>query len=197
MPSSRWRGGYGLYGWERNRRDSPYNEHCLSDDNVHGSPIWEIHSCGFLSYSFHSPRCCRSAPPGRKATTPKKELEKFQGDWQVLSSEEDGFATPEFIVQNLKLTIKGDVITLKGVDGLKLKFGKVKLTVDPASNPKLIDFKVEAGSEKDNLYEGIYELKDGKLKICASTRTGGNRPDEFKTKADSNRVLFVLKREKP
>jgi uncharacterized protein (TIGR03067 family) len=126
----------------------------------------------------------------------KKEREKFQGVWQVVSSEEDGNPTPDFIVQALKIEIKGDQITLKGVEDLIKKFGKVTLVIDPSTTPKILDFKVDAGSEKNNVFEGIYEMKDDVLKICASTRNGGNRPDEFKTKAGANRVLFVLKREK-
>jgi|ERR1017187_8488818 uncharacterized protein (TIGR03067 family) len=125
----------------------------------------------------------------------KKESAKLQGDWQVVSSEEDGRATPDFIVENLKIAIKGDQITLKGVEELMKKFGKVTLKVDPSSTPKFIDFKVEAGSEKNNEYEGIYELKGDELKICVSV-VSRNRPDEFKTKAGSNRALFVLKRAK-
>jgi uncharacterized protein (TIGR03067 family) len=125
----------------------------------------------------------------------KKEQAKLQGVWQVLNSEEDGKATPEFIVQALKLEIKGNQITIKGVEDLVKKFGKVTLTIDPATTPKIIDFKIEAGSEKDNVYEGIYELKGDELRICASVVKGA-RPEEFKTKAGSNRALFVLKREK-
>jgi uncharacterized protein (TIGR03067 family) len=125
----------------------------------------------------------------------KKERAKMQGIWQVVSSEEDAQATPDFIVQNLKIVIKDDQISLKGVEDLLKKFGKITMVVDPATTPKIIDFKIDAGSEKGMTYEGIYELKDDTLKICASTRSG-NRPDEFKTSAGSNRVLFVLKRDK-
>jgi len=125
----------------------------------------------------------------------KKEREKFQGTWQVVSSEEDTVATPEIIVNFLKIAIKGDQLTLKGVEDLQKKFGKVTIVIDPATTPKIIDFKIEDGSEKNKTFEGIYELKDDMLKICASVRDG-NRPEEFKTKAGSNRVLFVLKREK-
>jgi uncharacterized protein (TIGR03067 family) len=98
-------------------------------------------------------------------------------------------------VQNLKLEMKGNQITLKGVEDLMKKFGKVTFKLDPSSMPKFIDFKVEAGSEKNSEYEGIYELKGDELRICASV-VSRNRPDEFKTKEGSNRVLFVLKRDK-
>jgi uncharacterized protein (TIGR03067 family) len=126
----------------------------------------------------------------------KKELKKFQGTWQVVSAEENSKPTPDEIVQNLKIVIKGDQLKLKGVEDLMQKFGKIKLVIDPSTMPKIIDFKIEAGSEKDSTFEGIYELKGDRLKICTST-VSGNRPSEFESKAGSNRVLFVLKREKP
>jgi uncharacterized protein (TIGR03067 family) len=125
----------------------------------------------------------------------KKELKKFQGDWQVISAEEDTKPVPDEVVQNLKLVIKGDRLALKGVENLIQKFGKIKLVVDPSTTPKIIDFKIEAGSEKDSTFEGIYEFKDDRLKICAST-VSGNRPSGFETKEASSRILFVLKREK-
>jgi uncharacterized protein (TIGR03067 family) len=126
----------------------------------------------------------------------KKELKKFQGTWQVVSSEENGKPTPDEIVQNLKIVIKGDQLTLKGVEDLLQKFAKIKIVVDPSTMPKLVDFKIEAGSEKDNTFEGIYEFKDKQLKICTST-INGNRPSEFASKEGSNRVVFVLKRAQP
>ena len=126
----------------------------------------------------------------------KKEREKLQGTWKIVSSEEDARATPDFIVSALTIEIKGDQITLKGVEDLMERFGKVTFTIDPATTPRILDFKVTSGKEKGNQHEGIYVLKDDELKICVSTRPGGNRPDEFKTAADSNRALIVLKREK-
>jgi uncharacterized protein (TIGR03067 family) len=124
----------------------------------------------------------------------KKELKKLQGTWQVVSAQENGKPVPDEVVQNLKLVVKGKQLTLKGVENLIEKFGKITLTVDPATTPKIIDFKVESGSEKDNKYEGIYELKGGEWKICSATVSGGNRPGEFEAKEGSNRVLFVLKK---
>jgi uncharacterized protein (TIGR03067 family) len=126
----------------------------------------------------------------------KKELKKFQGTWQVVSALDSGKPVPDEVVHNLKIVIKEDRLTLKGVEDLILKFGKIKLVVDPSTMPKILDFKIEAGSEKDSTFEGIYEFKDKRLKICAST-VSGNRPSEFESKAGSNRVLFVLKRENP
>jgi hypothetical protein len=56
--------------------------------------------------------------------------------------------------------------------------------------------KVEASSAKGEVLEGIYEWLGDELKLCLyfGSRT---RPVEFETRAGSNRVLVVLKREKP
>jgi uncharacterized protein (TIGR03067 family) len=126
----------------------------------------------------------------------KKELKKLDGVWQVVSAEGDGNPFPEEVIQNLRMVFKRDQLTLKGVEDLMKKFEKITLMIDPATTPKIMDFKIEAGSEKDNTFEGIYELKGDQLKICAATERG-NRPGDFETKAGSNRVLFVLKRENP
>ena len=68
--------------------------------------------------------------------------------------------------------------------------------VDLATTPRCIDLKIEAGSMKGQVFEGIYEWKGDELRLCFHL-SSGNRPVEFETKAGSNRVLFVLKREKP
>jgi|SRR6516165_6261332 len=126
----------------------------------------------------------------------KKEQKKLQGDWQIVQSEEDGTPTADFIVQNLKITIKGNQLTLKGVEDLMERFGKVTFTVDPSTKPKIMDFKVVAGKDKDNRHDGIYEFKGEQLTICVTTASGGDRPNEFKTRAGSNRLLVTLKRAK-
>jgi uncharacterized protein (TIGR03067 family) len=66
----------------------------------------------------------------------KKERERFQGTWQVVSSEEDGQATPAFLVEKLKIVVKEDQLTLEGVQELADQFGTVRMTIDPAKNPK-------------------------------------------------------------
>jgi uncharacterized protein (TIGR03067 family) len=126
----------------------------------------------------------------------KKEQKKLQGDWQIVQSEEDGLATADFIVQNLKITIKGNQLTIKGVEDLVERFGKVTMAIDPSTKPKIMDFKVVAGRDKDNRHDGIYKFKGEQLTICVTTANGGERPNEFKTKAGSNRLLVTLKRAK-
>jgi uncharacterized protein (TIGR03067 family) len=125
----------------------------------------------------------------------KKELAKFQGVWELVSGEEEGQPAAEVIIQNLKIVIKGDQLTLQGDAGLIAKAAKVTIKVDPSTTPKCIDFKVDAGSEKGLALEGIYEWKGNEVKICV--HQGNDRPLQFETKAGSKRLMFVMKKQKP
>ena len=126
----------------------------------------------------------------------KKELAKMQGDWQLVRGEENGEPAPEYVVKHLKCVIKGDQLTFEGIEPLTDKASKLSIKIDTSTIPKCIDLKVDAGSLKGDVLEGVYERTGDGLKLCLYFGKG-NRPLEFETKAGSNRVLFVLKREKP
>src|SRR5262245_1090369 len=70
----------------------------------------------------------------------KKELEKTQGEWTMVSMETKGAKAPDEVVMQYKLTIKGDqwtVTTLKGGGG------KAKFKIDPSKTPRTIDLTFE------------------------------------------------------
>jgi uncharacterized protein (TIGR03067 family) len=128
----------------------------------------------------------------------KKELAKLEGGWQVVSGEEDGKPAGDYVVEHLKWEFKGDRLTFKGIEPLTEIASKLTVKIDPSTNPKCIDFKVDVGSEKGHTLEGIYEWKGDELKVCLFVSfTERNRPLEFETKEGSNRATFVLKRQKP
>jgi uncharacterized protein (TIGR03067 family) len=128
----------------------------------------------------------------------KKELAKMEGEWQVVRGEEDGKAVSEYVVEHLQWHIKGDQLTFKGIQPLTDKASKLTIKIDTSSTPRCIDFKVEAGSEKGGVLEGIYEWQRDELKLCLFLNFNNrNRPVEFETRDGSNRVLFVLKRQSP
>src|SRR5262249_32247679 len=97
-------------------------------------------------------------------------------------------------VQNLKWNFKGDQLTFQGVDLVTDQAGKVAIKIDTTSTPKCIDFKIEVGTRKGEVFEGVYEWKGNDLKVCLYLGKG-NRPLDFTTAAGSNRVLFVLKQQ--
>ena len=128
---------------------------------------------------------------------PKKELAKFDGTWTVASSEFDGKSLDEK-TKDLRLAFKDGIMTVKGDEEVEKGYGKMTIKLDPSTTPKIIDLTVTAGDEKDSVLEGIYEWKGDELKLCLNFASGiANRPLEFETKAGSNRVLLVLKRENP
>jgi len=128
----------------------------------------------------------------------KKELAKLEGTWDIVSGVERGQPSSEQLLKNLKFVFKGTQLTFAGDDVMAKKVGKIAVKIDASTTPKCIDFdlKVDAGALKDRLLEGIYEWKGDELKLCIS-EVAGNRPLDFEAKEGSNRVLFVLKRQKP
>jgi uncharacterized protein (TIGR03067 family) len=122
----------------------------------------------------------------------KKDFEKLQGVWVVTAAEQDGKALDR--LQGGKLTVKDQNFHVKTASGTEMKGD---LTLDPAKKPKHIDWFHQEGLLREKTWQGIYELEGDDLKICyAEADSGKDRPDEFKTEADSKRLLVILKREK-
>jgi uncharacterized protein (TIGR03067 family) len=151
---------------------------------------------GFLALSVFAllPLCAVQA----QDDAVKKELAKLEGTWDIVSGVERGQPSSEQLLKNLKFVFKGNQLTFAGDDVMAKKVGKIAVKIDATTTPKCIDFKlsVDAGALKDRLLEGIYEWKGDELKLCIS-EVAGNRPLDFEAKEGSNRVLFVLKRQKP
>jgi len=101
-----------------------------------------------------------------------EELKNLQGTWMALTFEANGEKVPAEDAKKIKLTIKDNKWTLERSDGTNQ--GTIKL--DPAKDPKQFDAVLEDSSDT---VPGIYELKDGTLKMCWSN-PGGDRPTTFK-----------------
>ncbi len=120
----------------------------------------------------------------------QKELEKFQGDWVIVSYTVDGKpATPEQL-KTLKLTVKGAVSTFQR-DG-QTSHGLYKL--DPTHKPKEIDIQINDGPNKGKMDVGIYQFDGQKLLICLAAPGSKDRPREFVSKTGSGHTLEVWQR---
>jgi uncharacterized protein (TIGR03067 family) len=124
----------------------------------------------------------------------KKELEKMQGDWVIVTGQRNGEPIPEEQVKGLRRTTKGDKFILN-VGGKTV--GTATFKIDPTKKPKTIDIQPDAveGQEKPAPLLGIYELDGDNYKICYGP-PGAKRPTEFASKAGSGATLSVWKRAK-
>lgn len=121
----------------------------------------------------------------------KKDLEKFQGNWTLISVERDGKKTPEEEAKKIKLSIQGNKFILQK-DGVTISEGT--FTVDPAKKPKQIDEMITAGPNKGKMFLAIYEIDNDHHKICFAA-AGKERPTTFSSAQGSGHLLQVWKRQ--
>src|SRR5260370_21353555 len=130
------------------------------------------------------------AAPAPAEDLNKKDLEKLQGTWKVVSAVEWGDAVPADKVGDIRLTIDGDKVATTGGPG---KDAKATIKLDASKSPPAIDVTPDDKDAPTML--GVYQLDGDTLKI-ALNRKGKDRPAEVASKADSGVGLMVLKREK-
>jgi len=119
------------------------------------------------------------------------DLEKLQGTWNVSALEVEGAATPEAMLENAQVTVKGKRFTSSGM-GATYE-GSLKL--DSSANPGQIDMQFDAGPEQGNVNLGIYKLDGDTWKLCLAMR-GTVRPKRFASPAGSGFALETLTRGK-
>ncbi len=126
-------------------------------------------------------------------TIDANDRESLQGKWSVVSAERDGQEAKD-IVGN-QLVVEGDAFTVRAQDQTIYE-GTVSL--NPAPDPRAIDFKHTGGSQKGKTWQGIYKFAGEILTICDNAADiQKERPSGFDTKPGSGRVLVVFKRDKP
>ena len=130
--------------------------------------------------------------PAGDAKDPKKELAKLEGTWNVTDITYNG---KDHSKLNINFVFKGDEVLVEGNDKVKVEYARLKIKLDPTTKPRIFDLTVGEGVQKGNDMEGIYELKDDKLKICVKV-FGKDRPSEFTSPDGSSVALLVLKRAK-
>jgi uncharacterized protein (TIGR03067 family) len=120
-----------------------------------------------------------------------KELEKLQGEWQLVSVERDGLTVPEEHIQGETFLIQGNRLTV-------FKGGKVMvrstMTFDPTTRPATFVQTIAEGPAKGLKFHGIYEVDGDTLRSCGNS-IGQERPRHFVTR--DGECLFVSKRLKP
>ena len=127
---------------------------------------------------------------GREAA--RKDLERLQGTWVVVSMEREGEAIPQEELKGRTCVYEKDSFTLRSGDQPRRR-GIV--TLDASRKTKAINTWDMDGPYADATVPGIYDLNGDTLKLCFS-RPGAERPAEFTTKSGSGLILVVYQRKK-
>ena len=123
----------------------------------------------------------------------KKDLALMQGEWSMVSGSADGQPMPDEMRKQMKRVCKGDETTTTMAGQV---FIKAKITLDPAKQPKTIDYQMTDGLTKGKTQLGIYEVEGDTFKACFG-KPGAERPTDFTSKPGDGRTLSVWKRDKP
>jgi uncharacterized protein (TIGR03067 family) len=151
-----------------------------------------LHSQGFAMRSFGLIAVVVLIAANPDDDAAKKDLEKLQGNWQLISMERDGKKTPQEDAKKITLTIQGNKFVLRK-DGEVISEGTMSL--DPTRKPKEIDETITTGPNKGKVFSAIYEIDDEHHKICFAA-AGKERPTAFSSLPGSGQLLQVWKREK-
>src|SRR4051794_38002104 len=105
----------------------------------------------------------------------QKVLDRLQGSWTTTSLVYNGKDLSNEDYGKLRFVFKGDEAAIEGSEQVKKEYARLAFKFDPSTTLRLVDITIKAGSQKDITIEGIYELKDDELKLCARI-VGNERP---------------------
>jgi uncharacterized protein (TIGR03067 family) len=120
------------------------------------------------------------------------EQKAMNGTWLATSAELGGKPFPEQLTKSIRLVVADGKYTV--TVGGPPDEGTVRL--DPAKKPKAMDIVGAKGPNQGKTFLCIYERTGDTLRVCYDL-TGKARPEEFKTKPDTQLFLVTYKRQKP
>jgi uncharacterized protein (TIGR03067 family) len=137
------------------------------------------------------------AAPAKDPLTPA--LKALQGEWQAISVEEKGKKWNKDETSEVIIEILGDVLIYKR----DTPFEKFRIAaLESTKKPALMDLKLIAeNTDPNKACHIIYELDDGKLKLCLASEftatDSDQRPSEFATggkRPPQGKLMFVMER---
>lgn len=123
-----------------------------------------------------------------KVEVPK--LDKLQGTWQLAGGMDDGTPLPGEFVRTAKMVFSDTKYTFTASD-VEEK-GTIKL--DPTKTPGHLDLSILEGPQQGMKQFGLYEIRDGVLRICVSM-PGKERPKKIESPAGEELLLLEFKKE--
>jgi uncharacterized protein (TIGR03067 family) len=130
-------------------------------------------------------------PGGKEGDKGPNDKDKLQGTWVGVEAERGGKNAGAEEIKDLKITVRGDRITLGGRGAGNREYA---FKLDPTQKPKTIDMTGQDGPEQGKTFRGIYSLEGDTLKLCLDD-PDKERPTEFATKAGTTSLLAVLRRQ--
>lgn len=118
----------------------------------------------------------------------RSDLDLMQGNWAPVEIVGNGEVANQDTVSQIHLTVTGQsyqVRTGDSGDGGSFE-------MNTTQNPKWMDVTTKDGTR----IPAIYEISEGAMRVCYAIN-GAPRPTEFKSTADSGRVLAVYKKTSP
>jgi uncharacterized protein (TIGR03067 family) len=113
---------------------------------------------------------------------------RLQGDWFVVGMEGEGLKATAEQLRGMGWTIQGTTITATDPNG---STGKMQYKLNLKASPRQFDITALQGKQAGQTDPGIYELKDGRPRICyrAPDNKEGKRPQDF---SDANRSGYGM-----
>lgn len=121
------------------------------------------------------------------ALADEKALKELEGSYTVTALEKGGKAAPKEVMDGLKVSIKGDALTITVAGEEK----KAKIKLDGSKSPATIDILPSDGPEKGKTFPGIYKVEKGEVTIVFQEKDTG-RPKEFKSEGET--MLMKMKK---
>ena len=127
--------------------------------------------------------CWITGQTGTAQDKPLEDARRIQGVWVWDRTEKQSEAQPQILIE--EIIFRGDTLTFHYRFGDQRTTSKCAFSLDPKASPKQINFTPADGTNQGKTYLGIYEFKDGLLKI-AYRGPGSTRPKDFTDKAAGN-----------
>ncbi len=120
------------------------------------------------------------------------DTKPIEGQWAMMSFEENGETAAPDTVKDRVLTIKNDHFTDNLNDDV---VAGGKITLDRSKTPWALDATFTEGGPQGETVKAIAEIKDGKLRICAG-KPDGDRPTRFETGSGAGAGAWMVEYEK-
>lgn len=123
----------------------------------------------------------------QNAKPPATDSARMQGTWVMLSGATSGTPVPQEIVKEMRRVATGREVK---VSWEKELYFWATITLNPAANPKQVDYLLLEGPNAGEIQRGIYSISGDTLRFCFS-RPGDPRATDFTTVFDDGRTLSV------